>query len=98
VATAKTDEATVATVKINNQVFEVRISKEEIKWITELSAEVSPDSIKDMFADALSLLLWARKQVKNGRIIASIDEKNKRYRELQMPFMQHLKQQVKKSP
>lgn len=46
---------------------------------------------KQLFNNALTLLEWAAKQIQDGRIIASIDEKNDKYRELSMPIFDAVK-------
>src|ERR1700740_3348291 len=41
---------------------------------------------KELFNNALSLLEWAIKQRKTGRVIAAVDETSDSYRELSMPI------------
>lgn len=41
---------------------------------------------KDLLNNALTILEWAAAQILSGRIIASVDEKNEKFRELQMPI------------
>jgi hypothetical protein len=43
---------------------------------------------KDLFNNALTLLDWAIQQKRAGRVIASLDETSKDYRELQMPALE----------
>ncbi len=45
-------------------------------------------SLSRIFSYALSLTLWAAKQVKAGRIVASVDESQQRYRELEVAALQ----------
>ena len=40
---------------------------------------------KDLVNTALSLLQWAVDEVKTGRIVASVDEKNMRYKQIDLP-------------
>jgi hypothetical protein len=42
---------------------------------------------KDFFNQALSLLVWAIKERKKGRIIASVDEARKDFSEVVMPVL-----------
>jgi len=44
---------------------------------------------KDIINNALTILEWAIGEVQAGRIIASVDESNDRYREMVMPLLQH---------
>ncbi|SFD03063.1 hypothetical protein [Collimonas sp. OK412] len=46
---------------------------------------------KELFNNALSLLEWAIKQKKTGRIIAALDEKSESYRELSMPILDNIR-------
>ena len=39
---------------------------------------------------AISILLWAVKSIKNGKSIASIDEVNMTYRELDVPYSSNI--------
>ena len=41
----------------------------------------------ELINNALVLLKWAVGAVKNGRTIASVDEKNGKYRDLEMPVL-----------
>jgi hypothetical protein len=43
----------------------------------------------DLFNAALTLLDWTVRQRGEGRIIASLDEKNMNYKELQMPALEY---------
>ena len=44
---------------------------------------------KDIINNALTVLEWAIEEVEAGRIIASVDETNDRYRELVLPLLRH---------
>lgn len=46
---------------------------------------------KQLLENALALLNWAAKHLQNGRIIASVDEKTEKYRELSMPIFDSIK-------
>jgi hypothetical protein len=43
---------------------------------------------QDLFSDAITLYNWAVQQRLQGRIIASMNEKDENYRELQMPSLE----------
>ncbi|MGC2265603.1 MAG: hypothetical protein WA608_02310 [Candidatus Acidiferrales bacterium] len=43
---------------------------------------------QDLFSDANTLYNWAVQQRLQGRILASMDEKEENYRELQMPSLE----------
>ena len=48
------------------------------------------DTQKEFFNNAVTLLKWALQHAKNGHAIAAIDNKESRFFELQMPFLQHV--------
>lgn len=58
-----------------------------IKLIDDLKTQTGIRTHKDLFNNALTILSWAVHQRRNGRIIASLDEENENYRELQMPVL-----------
>jgi len=43
---------------------------------------------QDLFNEAITMLSWAVRQRQQGRIVASLDEKDENYRELQMPSLE----------
>ena len=45
---------------------------------------------KDLINNALTLFEWAVKQRQEGRVISSVDEKNKKWKELSMPALEHV--------
>lgn len=42
---------------------------------------------KDLINNALTLLAWAVAERKSGRIIASVDERKREFKEIQMPVL-----------
>lgn len=58
--------------------------------VTELKAlmqETGAQSYRDFFNNALTLTKWAIREVEDGRIIASLDERSGQYKELVMPIL-----------
>jgi hypothetical protein len=55
---------------------------DELKQITGVT------QWQDLFSDAITLYNWAVQQRLQGRTIASMDEKEENYRELQMPSLE----------
>ena len=47
---------------------------------------------KDLINNALTLFEWAVKQRQEGRVISSVDETNKKWKELSMPALEHVRQ------
>ena len=59
------------------------------RTIERLKEQTGVKTHKDLFNNAVTLLDWAVKQRQKGRIIASMDETEENYRELQMPVLQY---------
>ena len=55
--------------------------------IEQLMKECDISNKKDLFNNALTLLKWAVRQVKEGNRIASVNDDRKTYRELEMPIL-----------
>jgi hypothetical protein len=56
---------------------------DELKQVTGLN------QWQDLFSDAITMYNWGVQQRLQGRIVASMDEKEENYRELQMPALEH---------
>ncbi|SEO33591.1 hypothetical protein SAMN04488103_12412 [Gemmobacter aquatilis] len=67
--------------------FQFDVKDERVEEIKALMDDIGADSNRELFNNALTLLEWAVEEVKNGNTIASINEANKVYRELQMPAL-----------
>lgn len=60
---------------------------ERVKRIEDLMRESGISTKKDFINNALTLLEWAIQETKAGMMIASVDEKNEKYKELVMPVL-----------
>jgi hypothetical protein len=60
---------------------------ERVRMLDQLAAEAGLATRKDLFNNALALLNWAVREVRRGRVIASVDESAQRFTELQMPML-----------
>jgi metal-responsive CopG/Arc/MetJ family transcriptional regulator len=69
------------------QRVQLDLPERQVMELDVLMQETGVATRKDFFNQALSLLLWAIKEKKEGRIIASVDEANKHYREVVMPVL-----------
>ena len=67
--------------------LQIDIKEQKVKVIEELMDECGFSTKKDLFNNALTLFQWAVGEKKQGHTIASIDERTKKYRELQMPAL-----------
>lgn len=50
---------------------------------------------QDLFSDAITMYNWAVKQRTEGRIVASMNENEENYRELQMPSLERAAEYAK---
>lgn len=66
--------------------IQFELTTERLKALEALMIEIDVKTKKDLINNALSLLKWTIKEIKTGRIIASVDEKNEKYKELNMPI------------
>lgn len=71
------------------------VTSEKAQEIDDLIEECGFASKKDFFNNAITLLKWTVKHARNGNAIASIDADEKRYRELQMPFLETVQSKSK---
>jgi hypothetical protein len=70
--------------------IQFEMPEDKAKELDALMNEIGVQTKKDLFNNALTLLKWAIKETKRRRSIASVDEKNGKYRELQMPALSNV--------
>lgn len=84
--------------KVKNSVrLQIEISPDYDKELEALMKECRVATKKDLVNNALTLFSWAVKQRGAGRLIASLDETNMRYREIQMPALNAVKRSKEES-
>lgn len=59
------------------------------KLVARLEAQTGVRNHRELFNNALTLLDWAVQQRLQGRIIASLDEESKNYKEVLMPVLEY---------
>ena len=69
--------------------FEMPESK--LKDLDLIMQETGIQTKRELFNNALTLLEWAVKERKRGRVVSSIDEEAGRYSELHMPVLSAVK-------
>jgi len=70
--------------------LQIELSRDKLDDIERLRIECGFDTKKDLFNNAVTLLKWAARHAKDGHAIAAVDNGEKRYFELEMPFLLHL--------
>jgi hypothetical protein len=68
--------------------LQLELPEDGVRQLKDLMAEAKIDTYKELFTNALTLLRWSVREVKSGRIIASVDEQRGKYKELAMPIFE----------
>jgi len=67
------------------QRLQFEVPEDKAKEIETMMAETGIKTNKELVSNALALFLWSVREVKRGRMIASVDEANGKYKEIRMP-------------
>jgi hypothetical protein len=78
----------MATIRMQ---FEVPTDK--ANEIETLIKECGFESKKEFFNNAITLLKWAVRHVKNGETVAAVNPREEKYTELSMPFLDTIREQ-----
>ncbi|MBF9036829.1 hypothetical protein HKCCE2091_21555 [Rhodobacterales bacterium HKCCE2091] len=73
--------------KMSKTRFQFDVKDSRVPEIRALMEAIGADSNRELFNNALTILEWAVGEVQSGNTIASINEANQVYRELQMPAL-----------
>lgn len=65
--------------------IQLDLPDEQVRELEQLMADTGISTKKDLFNNALTLFQWAVAEKRAGRSIASVDEAEKKYKELIMP-------------
>jgi len=68
--------------------IQLELPEERVRELEALMSEVGLRTKKDLFNNALTLLEWAVKERKAGHVIASVDERENRIRQIVMPVLE----------
>jgi hypothetical protein len=71
--------------------LQFEVPEDRFEELKDLMGRCRISSQKDLFNSALTLLEWAVEERSKGRIIASVDEPNMKYKELAMPALEAVK-------
>ena len=67
--------------------LQIDVTEGQVRDIEALMRKCGVGTKKELFNNAFVLLDWAVGQIEQGNVIASINEADQRYRELQMPIL-----------
>jgi hypothetical protein len=71
--------------------LQIDVPDERLEELQALMRKCDINTYKDLFNNAMTLLEWAARQSEDGRMVASVDEQNMRFRELSMPILDRLR-------
>jgi hypothetical protein len=79
-----------AGARIGGSVMRVQLDLDQpgVGLLEELKEKTGGKTYKEVFNNAITLLDWAVRQRQEGRVVASLDETNMNYKELQMPALE----------
>ncbi len=72
--------------------------EDRIRELKELQAEAGADNMKELINNALSILEWTIKEVKNGNEIAAVNEDDQVYRVLITPLLERVAKKYTRQP
>ena len=74
-------------IEINRVVkrFQFELPDEKASELEALMKDTNIATTKELINNAITLLFWSVKEVKRGRVIASVDESDGRYKEVLIP-------------
>lgn len=70
--------------------IQLELPEDKVKQIEALMEESGLKTKKEYINNALTLLEWAMREVRSGRVIASVDEREKRYKEILLPALENI--------
>lgn len=73
----------------NNKMTRIQfeLTEQGVQEFEKLMEATNVATRKDLLNNALTLLEWAIKERQKRRIIASVDERNQKYKEIEMPIL-----------
>jgi hypothetical protein len=77
---------------MKNVRLQLEVPEDRFEELKDLMGRCRITSQKDLFNSALLLLEWAVEERARGRIIASLDEPNMKYKEFAMPALEAVRQ------
>jgi len=68
--------------------IQIEVDENGSQILDSIKRATGVTTYKDIFNNAVTLFEWAIKQRVEGRVIASLDERTKRYKEMTMPALE----------
>ena len=73
--------------------LQIDLSPKQVEELERLMTICNLSTKRELFNSSLSLLKWAVQEIQNGRIIASVDTRNEKYREITMPAFSNVSEE-----
>lgn len=70
--------------------IQLELPEDKVRQLEALMEESGLKTKKEFINNALTLLEWAMREVRAGRVIASVDEREKRYKEILLPALENM--------
>jgi hypothetical protein len=67
--------------------IQIDFARSRVAELDELAERCGLKTRKDLINNALTLFEWAVEEVSKGRVVASVDEKEEKYREVTLPAL-----------
>ena len=77
--------------------IQLELPEERVQELKKLMEEAGFETYKDLFNNSLTVFEWLLNEVRSGRVIASVDEKNEKYRVLVTPALEHVAKAARKN-
>jgi hypothetical protein len=68
--------------------IQIEVDENGVQVLNAIKQATGLSTYKDIFNNAVTLFEWAIRQRVDGRVIASLDERTKRYKEMTMPALE----------
>ncbi len=68
--------------------IQIEVDENGSQVLDSIKQATGISTYKDIFNNAITLFEWAIRQRVEGRVIASLDERTKRYKEMTMPTLE----------
>lgn len=75
--------------------IQLEFDEQSMRLLERLKQETGLNTHKELFNNALTLFDWAVRQRQQDRIIASMNEETRDYKELQMPALEYAASETK---
>ena len=77
--------------------IQLELPETRVQELKKLMEEAGFETYKDLFNNSLTLFEWAVNEVKNGKVLGSMDEQNEKFRVLVMPFLERIANAARKA-